>query len=186
MPMGSIMIPFSLLIAISLVFLIIASIGISHSKKLGRKYLARGAKLMVPVFLIIIIIMSLGMIPFESLAGTGDADVNIGEIIGAISASPSGGQKIVSIADVNGQIEFHWGFGIGAISLIVSGLILVIAGALEIIANTEFFAGKTIEKSNKEKPKKSKKRSKESKEESSEGGNAEEPKPEDFEENKKE
>lgn len=49
-----------------------------------------------------------------------------------------------------------------------------------------FFAGKTIEKSNKEKPKKSKKRSKESKEESSEGGNAEEPKPEDFEENKKE
>lgn len=186
MPMGSIMIPFSLLIAISLVFLIIASIGVSHSKKLGRKYLARGAKLMVPVFLIIIIIMSLGMIPFESLAGTGDADVNIGEIIGAISASPSGGQKIVSIADVNGQIEFHWGFGIGAISLIVSGLILVIAGALEIIANTEFFAGKTIEKSNKEKPKKSKKRSKESKEESSEGGNAEEPKPEDFEENKKE
>ena len=186
MPMGSIMIPFSLLIAISLVFLIIASIGVSHSKKLGRKYLARGAKLMVPVFLIIIIIMSLGMIPFESLAGTGDADVNIGEIIGAISASPSGGQKIVSIADVNGQIEFHWGFGIGAISLIVSGLILVIAGALEIIANTEFFAGKTIEKSNKKKPKKSKKRSKESKEESSEGGNAEEPKPEDFEENKKE
>jgi len=186
MPMGSIMIPFSLLIAISLVFLIIASIGVSHSKKLGRKYLARGAKLMVPVFLIIIIILSLGMIPFESLAGTGDADVNIGEIIGAISASPSGGQKIVSIADVNGQIEFHWGFGIGAISLIVSGLILVIAGALEIIANTEFFAGKTIEKSNKEKPKKSKKRSKESKEESSEGGNAEEPKPEDFEENKKE
>ena len=85
MPMGSFMVPFSLLIGISLVFLVIASIGIAHSKKLGKKYLARGARLMVPVLLIIIVIMSLGMIPFESMVNTGDAAVDISEIIGAIS-----------------------------------------------------------------------------------------------------
>jgi len=121
MPMGSFIVPFSLLIGISLAFLIIASIGISHSKKLGKKYLARGARLMVPVLLIIIVIMSLSMIPFESMADTGDAAVDISEIIGAISGSPSGGQQIVTIPEVNEQIELQWGFGLGGILLLISG-----------------------------------------------------------------
>jgi len=180
MPMGSFIVPFSLLIGISLAFLIIASIGISHSKKLGKKYLARGARLMVPVLLIIIVIMSLSMIPFESMADTGDAAVDISEIIGAISGSPSGGQQIVTIPEVNEQIELQWGFGLGGILLLISGIILVISGGLEVFANTEFYASKTFEGPKKEKLKKPKK-TKEQKEETDE-----EPKPEDFEENKKE
>jgi hypothetical protein len=157
MPMGSFIVPFSLLIGISLAFLIIASIGISHSKKLGKKYLARGARLMVPVLLIIIVIMSLSMIPFESMADTGDAAVDISEIIGAISVSPSGGQQIVTIPEVNEQIELQWGFGLGGILLLISGIILVISGGLEVFANTEFYASKTFEGSKKEKLKKPKK-----------------------------
>ncbi len=149
-PMGSIMIPFSLLIAIGLVFLIIASIGIAHSKKLGQKYMFRGVKLLAPVVLIVIIIMALGAIPFESFADTGDASVDIGEVIGAISGSPSGGQKTVSIPDIEGQIELQWGFGLGGILLLVSGIILIISGFLEIIANTSFFKSKIIEKPRKE------------------------------------
>jgi len=149
-PMGSIMIPFSLLIAIGLVFLIIASIGIVHSKKLGQKYMFRGVKLLIPLVLIVIIIMALGAIPFESFAGTGDASVDVGEVIGAISGSPSGGQKIVSIPDIEGQIELQWGFGLGGILLLVSGLILVVSGFLEIIANTSFFESKIVEKPRKE------------------------------------
>ena len=156
MPMGSIKIPFSLLIAISLVFLVIASIGIAHSKKLGKKYLARGARLMVPVLLIIIVIMSLGMIPFESMVDTGGAAVNISEIINAISSSPSGGQQIVTIPEVNEQIKLQWGFGLGGILLLISAVILVISGGLELFANTEFFTSKTVEEPRKEKPKKPK------------------------------
>lgn len=156
-PMGSIMIPFSLLIALGLVFLIIASIGIAHSKKLGQKYMFRGVKLLVPVVLIVIIIMALGAIPFESFADTGDASVDIGEVIGAISSSPSGGQKIVSIPDIEGQIELQWGFGLGGILLLVSGIILIISGFLEIIANTSFFKSKIIEEPRKENQDKSEK-----------------------------
>jgi len=156
-PMGSIMIPFSLLIAISLVFLIIASIGIAHSRKLGRKYMFRGVKLLVPVVLIVIIIMALGMIPFESFADTGDASVDIGEVLGAISGSPSGGQKIISLSEVDGQIELQWGFGLGGILLLASGLILVVSGFLEIIANTSFFESKIVEKPRKENQDKSEK-----------------------------
>ncbi|MCK5258931.1 MAG: Vps62-related protein, partial [Thermoplasmatales archaeon] len=61
-PMGSVMIPFSLLIGIGLVFLIIASIGVSQSKKLGKKYIFRGVRLMIPIIIIIIFIFSLRQI----------------------------------------------------------------------------------------------------------------------------
>jgi hypothetical protein len=163
MPMGSFMVPFSLLIGISLVFLIIAAIGIAHSKKLGRKYLFRGIRLFIPVVFIVIIIMALGMIPFESMADTGDSGVDVGEVIGAISASPSGGQTTVALPEIDGEIELQWGFGLGGILLLVSGIILLISGFLEIFANTEFFAVPTSDKPKKEKAKKAKKQPKEEK-----------------------
>jgi len=161
-PMGSIMIPFSLLIAIGLVFLIITSIGIAHSKKLGQRYMFRGVKLLIPLVLIVIIIMALGAIPFESFADTGDAGVDIGEVLGAISSSPSGGQKIVSIPDIEGQIELQWGFGLGGQLLLIAGLILAISGFLETIADTSFFKSKIIEKPRKENQDKSEKSAEES------------------------
>ena len=201
MPMGSFMVPFSLLIGISLVFLIIASVGIVHSKKLGKKYLARGARLMVPVLLIIIVIMSLGMIPFESMVDTGDAAVDISGIIGAISSSPSGGQQIMTIPEVNEQIELQWGFGLGGILLLISGVILVISGGLEVFANTEFYAVKTegvtkTKKTKKERKKnleenpveeilKEKEEAVEKPKEEKKEKNIESPKPEDFEEKNK-
>ena len=97
-PMGSIMVPFSLLIGISLVFLIFTSIGISHSKKLGGKYIFRGVRFLIPIVIIIILIMALSMIPIESIANTSDASVDIGDVLNDISSSPMGGQKIVSIS----------------------------------------------------------------------------------------
>jgi len=188
MPMGSFMVPFSLLIGISLVFLIIASVGIAYSKKLGKKYLGRGARLMVPVLLIIIVIMSLGMIPFESMVDTGDAAVDINGIISEISGSPSGGQQMITIPDINEQIQLQWGFGLGGILLLLSGVILVISGGLEIVANTEFFKSKAVEEPKKEKLKKPKmpkipKRSDKPKVPKAESDKS--PDPADFEEKKK-
>jgi len=164
MPMGSFMVPFSLLIGISLVFLIIATVGVAKSKKLGSKYIYRGIRLLIPIILIVIVIMSLGMIPFESMVETGESGVNVGEVIGAISGSPSGGQTIVTIADTADQIEFRWGFGLGAILLLVSGLVLIISGGLEYMANTEFFSFKSNEKQKAETPGKSKKKNDEDQE----------------------
>ncbi|UCF12316.1 MAG: Vps62-related protein [Thermoplasmatales archaeon] len=149
-PMGSFTVPFSLLIAISLLFLIIASIGVAHSKNLGKKYVYRGIRLFIPIILIVIIILALSAIPFESFADTGDASIDIGEVIGAISGSPFVGQQIVSIPEVEGQVELQWGFSLGGYLLIISGIILIISGLLEFNANTSFFESKIIEKKRKE------------------------------------
>ncbi len=150
-PIGSLMIPFSLLIAIGLVFLIIASMGVTQTKKLGRKYILRGVKLLIPIVIIIIAIMFLDMIPYESMADTEGSIVDIGEVLETSSGSPSGGQTVVAVPDVLGQIELNWGFGLGGLLLLIAGFILIISGFFEIYANTELFTAKTIDKSKKQK-----------------------------------
>jgi hypothetical protein len=150
MPMGSVTIPFSLLIGIGLVFLFINSVGISESKKLGKKYIFRGVRLFVPFVFILIIILSLSAIPFESMVETGESGVNVQEIISSISGSPFGGQRFISITGVDGQIELQWGYGLGGYLLLLSGIILIISGIIEIKSDALFF-GKKIEKSSKKK-----------------------------------
>ena len=100
------------------------------------------------------------------MVDTGESGIDVGDVIGAISSSPSGGQTVVTIADTADQIEFRWGFGLGALLLLLSALILVISGVLEYMANTEFFSVKNDEKPMADKPEKSKeKNDKEKKEE---------------------
>ena len=150
-PIGSLMIPFSLLIAIGLVFLIIASMGVTQTKKLGRKYILRGVKLLIPIVIIIIAIMFLDMIPYESMADTEGSIVDIGEVLETISGSPYGGQTVVAVPDVLRQIELNWGVRLGGLLLLIAGFILIISGFFEIYANTELFTAKTIDKSKKQK-----------------------------------
>ncbi len=138
-PIGSVAIPFSLLIGISLVFLIIATIGVSHSKKLGKTYLYRGIRLVIPIIMIIVVIMILGSIPFESFVETSDTSMNINQIIDQISSSPFGGQQSISIPDVNGNIQLQWGIGFGAILLLLSGILLFIGGILEQTADVMLY-----------------------------------------------
>ncbi len=159
-PLGSITIPFSLLIGIGLIFLILATIGLSKSKKLGNKYLLKGIRLLIPVIFIIIIIIGLRFLPFEYLADTGESGLNINEIIGSISNSPISGQKYISIRGIEGQVKLNWGLGLGGFLLIFSGLLLIIAGILERIANIEFFEEKTFEKPEKKKEIKKKEKDK--------------------------
>ena len=143
-PFGSIKIPFSFVIGVGLIFLILATIGLSKSKKLGNKYLFKGIRLLIPIIIILLIIIGLRLFPFESIADSGNSGFNIGEVIGSISNSPINGQKIVSIEGVEGQIQLKWGLGLGGILLLLSGLILIIAGIFERLANVEFFQEKII------------------------------------------
>ncbi len=138
--LGSLSIPFSLFIGLGLVFLVLATIGISSSKKLGRKYITRGIKLLIPVIIILAVIMALGMIPFGSVAD-GNVDATVEEILGSISSAPFGGQKTIPVYEsgVSGQILFQWGLGLGGQLLLVAAIILLVAGIMEIIAKTSFF-----------------------------------------------
>lgn len=143
-PLGSLVIPFSLFIGIGLLFLIIATIGIPLSKKLGWKYLWRGIRIIIPFILILIAIGVIGsVIPNITVEG-GSGTNYVQNIIGPISSSPFGGQSSTAIAEngITGTVNVHWGLGIGGWLLLIAGIILVIAGILEILAKTQFFATK--------------------------------------------
>jgi hypothetical protein len=144
MPLGSIKIPFSLIIGVGLIFLVIATIGLSNSKKLGNKYLFRGFRLLIPIIFIFLFIIGLRFIPFESLAETGSTGFNIGEIIDSISNSPINGNQNIMIQGADGQIQLNWGLGIGGILLLLSGIILIFAGIFELLADVEFFKEKEL------------------------------------------
>jgi hypothetical protein len=154
-PVGSIKIPFSLIIGVGLIFLILATIGLSKSKKLGNKYLFRGIRLLLPVIFILLIIIALGLLPFDSLVNSGDAGLNISEVVGSISGSPISGEKYITIQGVEGQIQLNWGLGLGGFLLLFSGIILMIAGIFERFAAEDFFEEKIISETKKsEKPEK--------------------------------
>jgi hypothetical protein len=143
-PLGSFVLPFSLFIAIGLIFLIIATIGIPLSKKLGSKYIWRGVRLIIPFILIVIAIMAMGaVIPTSQVeAGT---DTNYAqEILDSISGSPLGGEKSIGITEngIAGQINVQWGLGLGGWLLLFAGIIIIIAGIMELISKTQFFTTK--------------------------------------------
>ncbi len=142
-PMGSFVLPFSVFIAIGLIFMIIATIGIPLSKKLGTKYIWRGVRLLIPFILILVLILAIGSI-VPSMAGGGQASSYIQDIIDPLASSPFGGQSSTSF-DVSGgtaQINLQWGLGLGAWLLLFAGIIILVSGILEIIANSQFFVTK--------------------------------------------
>ena len=143
LPISSMPIPFSLVIGISILFLVLATVGIPLSKKLGWKYIWYGIKLLIPVILILIGLMLLGMISSGLTGGVSDYfDVKL--VIDSISSSPFGGNTAVpvSVSGVNGLINLRWGLGLGGWLLLITGIIMFVAGILEIVAKTQFFATK--------------------------------------------
>ena len=166
-PVGTLLLPFSLLLAIGLVFLIIASIGIVQSKKLGTKYIWRGIRLFLPIILILIVIMALGSLIPSDTAGEDLQGAEVNDIFSSISSSPIGNQKSFDFtyteADVTetATLDMKWGLGLGGWLLLFAAIILILSGVLEISAKAQFFQPKTpVGKPPKEKRKKSKKKSK--------------------------
>ena len=153
-PMGTIAVPFYLILLIGFIFMILAAIGLTHSRKLGMKYLMRGIRLIVVIVIILVVIMSIGM-----MAGAGDegSDSFVSDFLNEISSSPMGGQYSYTIQDdATAQIDAEWGLGSGAILILLSGVILMVAGILEIMDNKIFFETKQpIEKKGKKKDKNS-------------------------------
>jgi hypothetical protein len=143
-PLGTFALPFYVLIGIGLVFLVLATIGISTSKKLGKKYLTRGLRLVVYFFLILGFILAIGSIVKMAAPAKIQGNADIFNTANAISEAPFGGQYSAPITDVSGGSVFlHWGFGIGAYLLLIAGIILLIAGLLEIIAHAQFYEEKS-------------------------------------------
>ena len=163
-PVGTLSIPFSLLLGIGIIFLIIATIGIIRSTKLGFKYIWRGMRLFTPIILILIVVVLLGSLVPKDMAGDQAEGVEVDKIFGSISGAPFGGENSVDFPYTQndpvtgGEVEktatlnMKWGLGLGGILLLLGGIIIIVSGVFEIVAKTQFFEPKTpIGKPKKEK-----------------------------------
>jgi cytochrome b subunit of formate dehydrogenase len=123
---------------------VLSTVGISQSRKLGKKYLLRGVRLLVPFLLILIFILALAsVIPVLTPASLkGNTDVQ--QAMGAISAAPFDGRYTVQLSGVEtgGSVHLAWGFGVGAYLLLFSGILLIMAGFMEITVHEQFFEEK--------------------------------------------
>ncbi|MEM2508874.1 MAG: Vps62-related protein [Candidatus Thermoplasmatota archaeon] len=126
-------IPFSYIIVIGIVLFLLSCIGIIESRKAGRKYISRGIKLIVPFMLILLFAILISKIPsMQSIPYQED----IKEIMDKISSSPLKGNEILLLPEY-GSLHLKWGVGVGAIMLLISGIILIVAGIIEIKAREE-------------------------------------------------
>jgi hypothetical protein len=143
-PLGTFAVPFYLIIVISLVFLVLSTIGVSQSKKLGKKYILRGIRLLLPFLLILLFILIVAsLLPLFAPTGLqGNSDML--QAMQRVSASPFSGEYIIQTTEVDGgTIQLQWGFGIGAYLLLFSGIVLIMAGLLEVTAHETLFEEKT-------------------------------------------
>lgn len=140
-PMGSLIFPFSFIFIVSLIFMILGTIGVPESKKIGRRYVTRGIGFILMIVILIIAIFSMSM---TTDVTNSSMNSDVAEMINEISGSPFGGEHSMTITQEGqtAQVSMQWGLGIGAIYFILSGIILIIAGILEIRAKKIFFETK--------------------------------------------
>ena len=104
----------------------------------------RGTRLLLPfIFILLFILFVASIIPMvappniQGYPGTTTA-------INAISASPFNGQTTIPVTEVQGgSIQLVWGFGIGAYLLLFAGILLIMAGLVEMTAHEQFFEEKS-------------------------------------------
>jgi len=139
-PLGTFAVPFYLIIGISLLFLVLSTIGVSQSKKLGKKYVLRGVRLLFPfIFILLFILMVASVIPMVSPPNIQDYP-GMSDAVNAISAAPFSGQYTIQTTEApGGSMLLSWGFGIGAYLLLFAGILLIMAGLMELTAHEQFF-----------------------------------------------
>ncbi len=137
---GSLILPFSLLIGIGFVFTIFKSIGINESKRLGRVYLSRGIGLITPFIILVIVIFALGAIISSAVPdGAGMNEMN--SLFSNLSQSPLAGSETVVISDsgVSSSINLIWGLGLGGYLLLLAGIVLIVSTILLKMSKKTFY-----------------------------------------------
>jgi hypothetical protein len=142
-PMGSVVFPFALVLLIGFIFLIIATIGIHLSRKLGLKYLFKGVRLIL-VFVALVGVLYLIGFFMSGIMGSSTTGNIVADLLHAIGNNPIGGTLPYSqvFKEFTGQVTFQWGIGDGIIFLLIAGIVFIIAGGLEIADKKEFFKTK--------------------------------------------
>lgn len=127
--------PFSLIIGLSLFFLVLATVGVQKSKVLGRKFIGSGIRLALPILIILIAVSQastlVGFLPV-------DLDPEQEDLVDTVSATPWEGEETTDVGEY-GTADVEWGLEEGGWYLLISGVLLFVAGILGIISNSEFY-----------------------------------------------
>lgn len=143
-PLGTLAVPFYLIIIVGLVFLVLSTIGIAQSRKLGKKYVLRGIRLLFPFLFILLFILFVATVIPMLAPPTVDGNTEVQSAMNAVSASPFNGKYTMSTTQIpGGSIQLTWGFGIGAYLLLFAGILLIIAGVMEMTTHEQFFEEKS-------------------------------------------
>jgi len=144
-PMGSVVFPFAVVILIGFIFMVLATIGIPNSSKLGLKYVFKGIRIMLIIIVLIVALMLMGNLTGLSSQGGAGSDNFITGLLSEISSNPMGGTYSSSdvISEVSGSFTFQWGLGQGAVYLLIAGIVLFASGVIELVAKKDFFKPKT-------------------------------------------
>ena len=140
-PLGTFAMPFYLLIGIALVFIVLATIGVSTSRKLGKRYLFHAVRLFIPFILILIMVLLLGSLLPQIAPASIKANTDVMGAMNRVSQTPFNGEYNMQVTGVSGggTVTLTWGFGFGAYLLLIAGVIMLMAGIIEISAQAKFF-----------------------------------------------
>jgi len=149
-PMGTFVLPFGVFIIVGIVLTLIKTIGISESTVLGKKYVWRGIRFLIPMIILIVGVAIIGSV-FSGLVPSDIQSSSVSEIFSSLSASPFGGSKMITLTEsgVTGTVDLHWGFASGGLLFIIAGFLIIVAGIFEKQAETHLFSSSKNEDSKK-------------------------------------
>ena len=126
--------PIGLMLAITTAYFFLRVAGTKTARRLGAKFIVKGVVAALP-FLLVLLIASIAL---PALSGGGDdpGSLGVNEFLGPVAASPFGGSNTISVT--GGSATIAWGLGIGAWLLLVSALLMIVAGVLTMSQNYAF------------------------------------------------
>ncbi len=130
-------IPFTWMLMASLGLFFFGIVGLHRSRKMGRKLISRGMKCLVPIIVIVAFFSMLASI--VSSYGF-DTPSEVEKMIIMLSDHPFGGEVSENFGEY-GLTTLSWGLAPGAYFLILSFVLFLVAGLMEIVANTEYYEG---------------------------------------------
>jgi hypothetical protein len=138
--LGSLVIPIAYIVLIGTVLLVLGTVGLSRSRKLGLRYVGRGIRLLLPLILILVFAMLLGqlagLVPVSVPEAKGPATATLN----AISKAPFQGTLDTTVPDFPGStMAVSWQLGWGVYFLVFAAIVFFIAGLLEIASKKTFY-----------------------------------------------
>ncbi|MEM0449382.1 MAG: Vps62-related protein [Methanomassiliicoccales archaeon] len=132
MQVGSLPIPFGLLVIISLMTFCFSLVAVSR-KKAARKYAARGVNLLLPLIITFLIVISLGSI-LMALPSSAPVQMtpDVEVITQAMASNPLGGEETLNFPGY-GYASLRWSIGIGAFLMALAGILLIIGGVFQLL-----------------------------------------------------